>query len=180
MYTRCVIPQFIWRTRKSPLNFVHCEVTCDDDLCVVRRESWTSTLLQASFGWEAARGGSSDCREMACVFWAQRCATAGVGVLSFSFSLFIPHTIPRGRRMETSSLCERKVGVSETYDTKPLSHELQRFNPRGLASESMIFIIKMPRKSMFAGVVPWPLTDGNALEEREALRSSKWVDGHRK
>lgn len=74
-------------------------------------------------------------------------------MLTFSFTLFTPHTFPRGTCTERSSLCERRDGVSEAYDTKPLSHELQRFNPAGLASESMIFIIRMPRKSVFAGAV---------------------------
>lgn len=103
-------------------------------------------VSQASLGQKAVRGGWGGCRETACVFWAQRCATAGVGVHGFSSTLFTLHTFPRGRCMETSLLCERRDGVSETYDTKPLSSELQRFNPPGLASESMIFIIKMPRK----------------------------------
>lgn len=34
--------------------------------------------------------------------------------------------------METSLLCESRDGVSETYDTKPLSSELQRFNLPGV------------------------------------------------
>lgn len=132
---------------------------------------------RASLGWKAARGGWGGCRETACVFWAQRCATAGVGVLS-SYSLHLtpspgegawrrPHCVREGMgslRLTTQSLWVLNCRASTSS---------------GLASESMIFIIKMPRKSVFAGAVPWPLTAGNALGEREALISSKWLHCYR-
>lgn len=131
MYTRCVIAQFIWRTRKKA-TVEPCPLWGDLwwSLCGPQKKLGEPTLLGLPLG-RKPREVTEVAAGRRLVFSELRGVLQQVLVCSVH-TLYTSHLPQGGRRMETSSLCERRDGVSEAYDTKPLSPELQSFNLPGV------------------------------------------------